>query len=791
MISLNWVKDYVDLEGEDLGELAVKVTKAGVNVEQVITKHIDNLVIGHILECTDHPDSDHLHLCQVDIGKKTVQIVCGAPNVRKGLTVIVALPGCVLPGNVEIKAGKIRGQESNGMICALFELGVEEKTEENYAKGIEEVKEKLKPGSDANLYLKTDDTLYELDVHKHRNNDCYYHIGFAYEIACILNKKVKLPDCSYKEIKEDIHDYMDLKVKTKKCPYYTAKMVRDVVIKESPEFIQRRLIAAGMRPINNVVDISNYVMLEYGQPLHFFDKDKLGDKILVRDAKEEEEIITLDGQKRILKASDIVITDSKKPVCIAGVMGGENTDVDENTKNILIESAIFDAVSIRYTASNLNLKSEASIRYGKGLNYEYTDAALNRACHLLQKYADAKILTGTLKYDKVDKKEKVVSFETSEINSLLGITITDDDVKTELGRLDFPYTYKKGKFTVTIPRRRLDIDPNINDIAEEIGRLYGYHNLVSTLPVVPTRRGVYVGDVGIRKTISKRLRALGLNETKTYTLVSEEMAKAFRYDNKEAVLLPNPLSSDKSIVRTSLLPSLMNVYEYNKSRHVEDILLYEIAKTYNKAYEEESKVAMLIKGNYLINQWQGTKVKCDFYCLKGIVENLLTYLGFKNRYTFEKAVLPELHPGMSAVIKLDREIIGVIGRVHPSYHKDEIYVAELSMTKLYEKQVKPIRYKEASKYPEIKKDLAFAIDKKVEVNTIINQIKKSGGKLLTDIQVFDLYMGENVGKEEKSVAFSLTFSDSTRTLSDEEVTQVFDKIIADTTKNLSAKLRNK
>ena len=532
MISMNWVKDYVDLEGENLEELAVKVTKAGVNVEKVESNHIDNLVIGEVLECNDHPDSDHLHVCKVNVGEETTQIVCGAPNVRKGLKVIVALPGAVLPGDFEIKAGKIRGEESNGMICALFELGLEEKTDETYAKGIEELPADAPVGMDAMEYLGCDDTLYELDVHKHRNNDCYYHIGFAYEVGTIINKPVKLPEAKYDVDKSDnVNNHVTLKVNTDECPLYVGKMVKDVKIGESPDWIKKRITAAGMRPINNVVDISNFVMLEYGQPTHFFDADKLGKEVLVRNATDDEKIVTLDGNERVLSSKDIVITDGKVPTCIAGVMGGENTEVDENTKNIFIEAAIFDAVAIRNTAARLNLKSEASTRYGKGLNYEYTYAAMDRCLSLLQEYAGGTVIDGEVVHDTVDKKEKVVEFTTEEINGLLGIEISTDDMKVELGRLQFDYKLKGDKFTVTIPNRRLDIDPNVADMAEEIGRLYGYHNLVSTLPRIPTRRGMYQGDVGIRKTISRRLRSLGLNESKNYTLVNPNMAAMFKYED--------------------------------------------------------------------------------------------------------------------------------------------------------------------------------------------------------------------------------------------------------------------
>ena len=789
MIDLEWVKDYIDINDQDLKELAVKITKAGINIEKVITNHIDNLVIGEVMECKMHPDSDHLHVCKVNVGDKVLQIVCGASNVRKGLKVIVALSGAILPGDVEIKKSKIRGIESNGMLCALYELGLEEKTEEAYNKGIYEVNDDAIVGMDAMEYLGLDNTLYELDVHKHRNNDCYYHIGFAYEIGAILNRKVTLPDDTTHPIKDSVQKHFNLKVETDKCPYYLAKMVTDVKIGESPEFIKRRLNAYGMRSINNVVDISNYVMLEYGQPLHFFDKDSLGDNILVRDAFEGEQIKTLDGIERKLTKNDIVITDGDKPVCIAGVMGGENTEVTDNTKNILIESAIFDGVSIRNTSNRLDLRSEASIRYGKGLSYEYTLKAIERACHLLEKYAGAKVLSGTVCHDKVDKTLETVVFKSSEISTLLGISISDDDVKVELDRLGFPFEYNKGEFKATIPSRRLDIEPYVNDIAEEIGRLYGYHNLVSTLPNVPIKKGEYALDIKYRKIISKRLRSLGLNEVKTYTLVSPKMASMFKYEDKEQIVLPKPMSVDKSVIRTTLIPSLLNVYEYNRDHKVSDVNIYEIAKTYDNDFKEESKICMLMSSNYLLNRWHGVNVKVDFYLVKGIVQNVLDYLGFKNRYTFEKNEIPDLHPGVCGSIMLDGKQIGVIGKIHPSLTKDDIYAVELSLEALMAK-VKPIKFKAALKYPEIVKDMAFAVKKDITSEEVVNVIKKAGGKLLTDIKLFDLYTGEHVSSDEKSLAYSLTFSSNDRTLSEDEVMKVFENIIAKVEEKLGVKLRN-
>ncbi len=790
MISLNWVKDYVDLDNIDLKDLATQITKAGVNVEKVISNHIDNLVVGQVLSCINHPDSDHLHICNVDVGNETLQIVCGAKNVREGIKVIVAKDGCILPGNNIIKKGKIRGLESNGMICALFELGFEERTEENYNKGIYELNNDAPVGSNPLKYLGLEDTLYELDVHKHRNNDCYYHIGFAYEIATILNKKVHLPDVSYNKLNESCNNLINLSVNTNKCPYFLSKIVKDVEIKESPNFIKKRLESVGMRSINNVVDISNYVMLEFGQPLHFYDYDKLGNNIEVRNAKENEKIVTLDNKERVLTNDDIVITDGIKPVAIAGVMGGIDTEIENDTKNILIESAIFDNVSIRNTANRLNLRSEASIRYGKGLNYEYTLLAMERACHLLEKYANAKIYNDIVSYDNIDKTPKTVVFKKDEINKMLGIKISTEDMEKELDRLDFKYTLENDVFTCTIPNRRLDIDPYVNDLAEEIGRLYGYHNLISTLPKLDIKEGGYEPSVKFRKDISKRLRSLGLNEVKTYTLTSIEMADSFKYKDVKNIYLPNPMSMDKSVIRTSLIPSLLNIYEYNKARKQENVCIYEISKVYDINYNEDILLSILMKGNLVTSTWNNNNLKVDFYLIKGIIENILDYVGLKNRYSMISDDITDIHPKIGARILVDKKDVGIIGKIHPSINKDDIYVCEISLKDIMV-NVKQIKFKEASIYPEIEKDVAFIVKKDVEQKTLYDVIKHAGSRLLTNIDVFDVYTGNNIKEDEKSIAYKLTFSDNTRTLEEEEVMEIFKHIIEEVTTKCNAILRDK
>jgi len=793
-ISLNWVNDYVDIKNEDKIELANKITKAGINVEKVEVINIKNLVIGEVLECEMHPDSDHLHICKVNIGSEVSQIVCGASNVRAGIKVIVALPGAILPGDFEIKQSKIRGVESNGMICALFELGLEEKTEENYNRGITELPLDAPIGVDAFEYLGYGDTSYELDLNPNRT-DCNNHLCFAYEAAAVLKKQVTLPDISFTEIDESISNMINLKVETENVPMYNLMIAKDVTIKESPDFIKKRLEIAGIRSINNVVDISNYVMLEYGQPLHFFDKDIVGKNIVVRMAKDDEKVVTLDKEERNLNCEDIVITDGERVLCVAGVMGGINSGINENTKNILIESALFNPYNIRYTSIRLGLRSEASLRFEKPLSYEYCELAIKRACHLLEKYADAKIVRGCIKHDCVDKTINKVNVNLKDINMILGMTLSNEDVESTLQSLGFKYTLNNDLYEVEVPNRRQDIALQKEDIIEEVGRIYGYDNIVPTLPRVNIKRGEYSESTKFRKIVSKRMRSLGFNELRTYTLVNEEDSNKYNYNFGEIIKLNRPMLKERSYIRQSLISSLVEVAKYNISKKNKDIMLYEIANVYSgsEEYVEDTKLSFIISGRYLSNTWNSNTFEMDFYFAKGVVENLMNYLGFDGRYTLSLSNnLPkEIHPKINSEIIVGGKNIGYFGKLHPSISKDDMYVCEISLTKLNMNKTGDVKYRELNKYPKVEKDLAFIVDDSIESFEILKEIKKTGGKLLTEVKVFDVYKGDKIDNSKKSIAYNLTFEDYTRTLTEEEVMAIFNNIINVIENKFNATLRDK
>lgn len=792
-LSTNFVKDYVDID-VDAKTLAEDMTRVGNeydSVERLI--NATNLVIGKVIECKEHPDSDHLHICKVDVGKEILDIVCGAPNAREGLKVIVALVGAELP-EITIKAGVIRGATSNGMLCSMAELGLDHKfLTETDKIGIHELPEDAPIGEDPIQYLKLNDNIIDFELTANRG-DLLSILGMAYEIGAIYDKKVKTIDLKYTEQEQNVENAFKVNVETDNCTLFLAKKAEGITIKESPDFIKNRLIASGIRPINNVVDISNYVMLEVGQPLHFYDSDKLGDQILVRMAKDGEKLTTLDKEERTLDENDIVITDGQKAIGLAGVMGGLDTEVQDDTKNIIIESAIFNPVKVRMT-SNRILRSEASNRFEKGLDPNRTYMAIERACALLEKYADAKILSGKCIYDKTNKNEKTIEIEFKNINDVLGTNISNEEILNVYRKLGFQYTSDDKKAIVTIPTRRLDISIK-EDLIEEVSRIYGVDNIKGKLPIGETKPGLI--DTTYRR-IRDKMIALGLNETLTYVLINDKEAHKYTLDEFDEIKLLAPITEDRNTLRYTMIPSMVKTYEYNKARDIKDVAIFEIGKGFYKKqdlYGEDTKLCCLMTGNYCLGL--GEEKQFDFYMVKGIAEEILNYLGYENRYSFiRKNEMPaEFHPGQTAYISVNNDIVGVIARLHPNVEnnvntaKAPVYVLEINLEKLLQKRTGKMKFKEISKFPSIKKDIAFVVNNEITSLEIETNIKKAAGSILESMKPFDLYKGENLGENKKSIAYSLIFSDAKKTLTEEEVTNSMEKIIENVTKKCNAEVRN-
>ena len=787
-LSINFLKDYIDLDDNiDVVKLAEDMTNVGNEYDEASPLiNATKLIIGEIVECVEHPDSDHLHCCKVNIGNEVLDIVCGAPNARKGLKVIVAQDGAKLPGGT-IKKRMIRGQESNGMLCSIAELGLENKfLSEKDKEGIHELPEDAPVGEDPIKYMKLDDKVIDFDLTANRG-DLLSILGMAYEVGAIYDKKVKDIDLSHNENNEDINNSFRVAVNTDNCSIFLAKGVKNVEIKESPDFIKNRLIASGIRPINNVVDISNYVMLETGQPLHFYDADKLNNMLEVRMAEEGEKLTTLDNIQRVLKKEDIVISDGKRAIGLAGVMGGLDTEITEKTKNIIIEAAIFDQVKVRRTSNSI-LRSEASNRFEKGLDPNRTYMAIERSCKLLEMYADAEIIGGIVKYDNSDKEDRIIDITVQKINDILGMKLEKNDVIDVFRKLGFTTEEKKDCLSVKVPRRRIDISIK-EDLIEEVGRIYGVNNIVGKLPDIAPKMGSY--DKTLREIRNKMVN-LGLNETLSYVLVSDDEAKMFTKDDFEKVKLLNALSEDKNTLRHSLSIALYKIYQYNKDRNNKDVSIFELGKAFQKKdedYSESMKLSALMSGDYFVGI---EKRKVDFYIIKGVAEEVLDYLGYNGRYSFVKDIdkLPdELHPGQSAIISVNNDYVGFIGKVHPNIEKEDVYVLEIDLDKLLAKKVGKMKYKEISKYPEIKKDIAIIVDAKLPAQEIGMKIKKLAGSMLQSHEVFDVYQGKGIMSGKKSIAYSLTFGKQDRTLTDDEVNDIMEKIVEGLKKEYGAILR--
>lgn len=807
LVSLNWLQNYIDIGDIKPEELAEKITKSGIEVEGIeyVAEKSENVVVGYVKECEQHPNADKLNLCQVDVGDETLQIICGAPNIKQGLKVAVAKPKAVLPGNFKIKKVKLRGIESNGMICSLQELGIAEKyVPKDVADGIFVFPDHVEIGQDVTPLLNLDDAILELGLTPNRA-DCLSMLGVVYEVGAILDKDINLPEVEYTQAKEKVSDYVSVKVEDAKlAPYYGAFVVKNITVKPSPLWMRNYLMAAGIRPINNVVDITNFVLLEYGQPLHAFDYDRLNSKeILVRQAKDNETIVTLDDQERSLSTDHLVITNGTEPIAIAGVMGGANTEVHNETKSLLVEAAYFNPTSVRRTVKDTGLRSESSTRFEKGVDPNRVKLAGKRACQLLVKYADGVVLDNPVEFDELDRNEKEVSITTEKVNKRLGTEINDNEIGNILTKLRFSYKQQDSNFNVTIPTRRGDITI-FEDMLEEVARIYGYDNLPFTFPTGYGQAGTLSDRQQLKRDIKEFMQSAGLMETITYSLTNENYVTSFVSPEIERnsvvpVKLAMPMSEDHSHLRLSSIPELLHTVGYNNARNQTNVAYYELGsifiseeKTLKNQPYEQLRLAGAVSGLWHEHQWQQEKKPIDFYVVKGIVEGLFSYIEIP--VNFAQAKLPDMHPGRSATISIGEKVIGYIGQVHPRIEKkmdlNETYVFDINLDIVLEHFEHVPSYQQQSKYPSIGRDIAFVLNENVNAGDVKSLIEKIGQPLVKDVHIFDVYTGEHLPEGEKSVAYSLLYQDATRTLKDDEVEESYQAIIEAVKEQFSAYVRS-
>ncbi|CAC7992750.1 Phenylalanyl-tRNA synthetase beta chain [Staphylococcus aureus] len=783
LISNEWLKEYVTID-DSVSNLAERITRTGIEVDDLIdyTKDIKNLVVGFVKSKDKHPDADKLNVCQVDIGEdEPVQIVCGAPNVDAGQYVIVAKVGGRLPGGIKIKRGKLRGERSEGMICSLQEIGISSNyIPKSFESGIYVFSESQVPGTDALQALYLDDQVMEFDLTPNRA-DALSMIGTAYEVAALYNTKMTKPDTTSNELELSANDELTVTIENEdKVPYYSARVVHDVTIEPSPIWMQARLIKAGIRPINNVVDISNYVLLEYGQPLHMFDQDAIGSQqIVVRQANEGEKMTTLDDTERELLTSDIVITNGQTPIALAGVMGGDFSEVKEQTSNIVIEGAIFDPVSIRHTSRRLNLRSESSSRFEKGIATEFVDEAVDRACYLLQTYANGKVLKDRVSSGELGAFITPIDITADKINRTIGFDLSQNDIVTIFNQLGFDTEINDDVITVLVPSRRKDITIK-EDLIEEVARIYGYDDIPSTLPVFDKVTSGQLTDRQYKTRMVKEvLEGAGLDQAITYSLVSKEDATAFSMQQRQTIDLLMPMSEAHASLRQSLLPHLIEAASYNVARKNKDVKLFEIGNVFFANGEGElpdqvEYLSGILTGDYVVNQWQGKKETVDFYLAKGVVDRVSEKLNLE--FSYRRADIDGLHPGRTAEILLENKVVGFIGELHPTLAADNdlkrTYVFELNFDALMSVSVGYINYQPIPRFPGMSRDIALEVDQNIPAADLLSTIHAHGGNILKDTLVFDVYQGEHLEKGKKSIAIRLNYLDTEETLTDERVSKV-------------------
>lgn len=830
-VSYKWLGEYVDLSGVTPQQLADKLTRGGVEVDAVepLDKGVEQVVVGRVLECERHPDADKLNVCKVDTGTgETLQIVCGAKNVAAGQHVPVALVGASLPGGVRIKRTKLRGVESQGMICSGQELGLNVKLlPKDQQDGILVLSDQTVVGTDIKEVLGLDDTVLELDLTPNRA-DCLSMIGVAYEVAALLDRPVRLPEAADAErpgaapaaadaerpgaapagteaqpgaapAAQSVTVRIDA---PEHCYRYAARLISGVAIQPSPGWMQQRLTAAGVRPINNVVDITNYVMLEYGQPLHAFDMERVDGAVVVRLARDGETIVTLDGQERVLDPDMLLIADENKAIGIAGVMGGANSEVTGETRYILLESARFAGSSIRKTARKLGLRSEASTRFEKEANPSAVIPALNRAAQLMEQLGEGKAAKGIVDEVKQTEDPRQVTLRLDRVNQMLGMDLSLEEVESVVRRLSFDYTLdrEKGRLDVTVPRRRNDITREI-DLVEEVARLYGYDNIPTTLMVGETTPGSFTLEQRVRRSLRHMLSSIGMFETLTYSLSNPSYRDEYPglYPGVRPIALAMPMSEERSELRTSIIPHLIEAAEYNRNRKNEQVSIFEIGKVFLTDHtvladlpEERWLISGLVTGSRNEVHWSGKTVTVDFYDVKGIVEKIAEFLGVDG-LEFRSGDAKGLHPGRTADLYLGGHRLGRMGQLHPdvqsAHDLEDTYVFEMELVPLVAAMGGQINYVPLPRYPAITRDVAIVIAKNIPVAEVQKVIAGSAGKLLESLMVFDVYTGERLGLDKKSVAFSLVFRHRDRTLTDEEVSTMHEQIVSELEQKFNAELR--
>ncbi|WP_424767245.1 phenylalanine--tRNA ligase subunit beta [Paenibacillus sp. sgz302251] len=810
-VSYKWLSEYIDLSGYTGGELAEKMTRGGIEIDVVESRNkgVTGVVVGYVKSKEKHPDADKLNVCKVDAGTgEELQIVCGAKNVDAGQLVPVAVIGAVLPGDFKIKRAKLRGVESQGMICSAKELGLNDKLLlKEQQEGILVLPASAQIGTPITEVLGIDDEVLELDLTPNRS-DCLSMLGVAYEIGALTGREVRLPNNIVHDTALRTDSLVSVSISAQEhCSHYSARYIKDVKIGASPQWLQNRLMAAGVRPINNVVDVTNFVMLEYGQPLHAFDADRIASgKIDVRLAKEGETIVTLDDQTRKLEPHMLVITDGKEPIALAGVMGGASTEVTDETVNILLESAKFDGGTIRKTSRQLGLRSESSIRFEKEVDPSVVIPALDRAASLIAELAKGLVTEGIVEASVGSLQPVKVEVSLDKINSYLGTELSRLEVQTILGRLSFEYALSDSDvFTVNVPSRRGDITRAV-DLIEEVARLHGYDNIPTTLihgDVVP---GSLTKPQAIRRELRKRLTDAGIHEVVSYSFTGPGRTKLFpalAADTKP-VQLAMPMSEDRSVLRTTLIAQLLETASYNRNRKNESAAVFEIGSVFHTDEEqltrlpqEKHRFAALLTGNRTEAAWNTKAAPVDFYDAKGILETVFAVLGLADKVTYEAAQPEHFHPGRTAAVLLDTargpEVIGYVGQLHPALQLEEdladTYVLEIGLDLLYELADSDIAYKVLPRYPAMQRDIAVVVDQTVAADKLTGTAWSVAGELLESVRIFDVYTGEKLGADKKSIALSLVYRHHERTLTDEEVTELHGKVVAQLEQSFAAELR--